>query len=170
MVVLTEFVRLWTIETYKQGEEERQLEQFCEAVEQGDIAGMEDFLNNFLYKTLSIKDYSGNKTQKESLYHGILLGLLKPKSKRWTCISNMETGKGYADIVLKRFRERAGVVIELKYAKSDNLEYYCQEAMQQINSRDYIEYFRDRGCNYIVKYAIAFFKKTCKVLKEKENL
>ena len=131
---------------------------------------MEIFLNNFLRTTLNIQDYSRQQVQREALYHGILVGLLQPQGERWYCISNMETGTGYADITLSTQENEIGFILELKYARSDNLEFYCQEAMKQINSKHYIDYFRKNRYSQVLKYAIAFFEKSCKVVVEKENL
>ena len=169
-IVFTNFFKEWVIDSYKNGDKKEELEKFCNAIEQGNAEGMENFLNNFLRTTISIKDYSGKKTQKESLYHGILVGLLQPQDERWYCTSNMETGNGYADITLSTQENEIGFILELKYARSDNLEFYCQEAMQQINSKHYIDYFRKNRYSQVLKYAIAFFEKSCKVVIEKENL
>ena len=82
----------------------------------------------------------------------------------------METGKGYADIILSTQDNQIGFILELKYARSENLDLSCQEAIHQINSKDYIDYFRKNRYREVVKYAIAFFEKRCKVVVEKENL
>ena len=169
-IVFTNFFKKWVIDSYKTGGQKTKLKKFCDAIEKGNIEGMENFLNNFLRTTISIKDYSGKKTQKESLYHGILLGLLKPQYERWDCYSNVETGDGYADIMLGLLDGKTGIIIELKYARSENLDFYCNEALEQINNKNYIEQLLDDGYHQVIKYAIAFFKKNCKVVKKEEKL
>jgi len=169
-IVFRQFFEKWVIESYQQGTKKEQLKKFCDAIVQGNIEEMESFLNNFLETTTSIQDYSRPQEQRESWYHGILIGLLQPEDARWYCNSNIETGDGYADILLCMRDGNAGIIIELKYARSENLEHYCQEAIQQINEKNYIIYFRNRKYKEVVKYAIAFFRKTCKVLREKETL
>jgi transcriptional regulator with XRE-family HTH domain len=169
-IVFANFFEKWVIDSYQQGERKEELEKFCNAIEQRNVEGMESFLNSFLQNTLNIKDYSRQQAQREALYHGILLGLLEPQDERWYCNSNMETGKGYADIILSTQDNQIGFILELKYARSENLDLSCQEAIHQINSKDYIDYFRKNRYREVVKYAIAFFEKRCKVVVEKENL
>ena len=104
------------------------------------------------------------------MYHGILIGLLKPQRNRWRFYSNIETGEGYADIMLEMKNGKMGVIMELKYARSENLELSCKEAMEQINNQKYIRHLREERYEHIIKYAIAFYKKMCKVVKEEEKL
>ena len=169
-IVFANFFKTWAIDSYQQGKRKEELDKFCTAIEKGNAEEIENFLNNFLRTTISIKDYSGKKDQKESLYHGILLGLLKPQYERWDCYSNIETGDGYADIMLGLLDGQTGIIIELKYARNENLDFYCNEALEQIKNKNYTEQLRDDEYTQVIKYAIAFFKKRCKVVKKEEKL
>ena len=60
-------------------------------------------------------------------------------------ISNRETGDGYADILIKAPERRIGVVLEIKYAESENLEKYCYEALDQIKDKNYEQSLIDGG-------------------------
>ncbi len=139
------------------------MEAFCTAMQEGDAAEVERRFQAYLRKTVSIHDYSVRNSLKENFYHGILLGFLSFK-EGWTVASNRETGEGYSDIVIEIEEERTGIVIEVKYPKSENLEGACQEALEQIERNRYDEYLRNQGMQTILKYGIACWKKRCKVV------
>ena len=139
------------------------MEAFCTAVQEGDAAEVERRFQAYLRKTVSIHDYSVRNSLKENFYHGILLGFLSFK-EGWTVASNRETGEGYSDIVIEIEEERTGIIIEVKYPKSENLEGACQEALEQIERNRYDEYLRNQGMQTILKYGIACWKKRCKVV------
>ncbi len=139
------------------------MEAFCMAVQEGNAVEVERCFQAFLRKTISVHDYSIRDSLKENFYHGILLGFLSFK-EGWTVASNRETGKGYSDIVIEIEEERTGIVIEVKYPKSENLEAACQEALEQIERNRYDEYLRNQGMQTILKYGIACWKKRCKVV------
>ena len=139
------------------------MEAFCTAMQEGDAAEVERRFQAYLRKTVSIHDYSVRNSLKENFYHGILLGFLSFK-EGWTVASNRETGEGYSDIVIEIEEERTGIIIEVKYPKSENLEAACQEALEQIERNRYDEYLRNQGMQTILKYGIACWKKRCKVV------
>ena len=64
--------------------------------------------------------------------------------------------------------ESTGIIIEVKYPQSGDLEAACQEAQGQIGQMRYDEFLRDQGIQTIFKYGIACWKKRCKVVLEKE--
>ena len=139
------------------------MEAFCMAVQEGNAVEVERCFQAFLRKTISVHDYSIRDSLKENFYHGILLGFLSFK-EGWTVASNRETGEGYSDIVIEIEEERTGIIIEIKYPKSENLEAACQEALEQIERNRYDEYLRNQGMQTILKYGIACWKKRCKVV------
>lgn len=121
----------------------------------------------FLNKTISILDTKARNEEKENFYHGILLGILK-KYPGWVVKSNRELGNGFADILLKSKNPDAGIIIELKYARSlHELDKACERAMEQMKARRYDEELREEGREDIFAYGIAFHKKRCKVVVEK---
>ena len=83
----------------------------------------------------------------------------------WLVRSNAETGEGYSDISIQT-PERAGIVIELKYADDGNLEAACSEALKQIEEKKYAEGLKRQGTKKIIKYGIAFFEKECMVVMD----
>lgn len=140
------------------------LEKFCEAFPAGDSTTIENLLNEYLWKSISIRDTAVKKNMKENFYHGLLLGLLQYESN-WEIESNAESGEGYSDISIKT-QHRVGIVVEIKYAEDGNLQKYCALAIKQIEEKLYDEAFYSDGMKKIVKYGIAFYKKNCKVISK----
>jgi len=141
------------------------LKQFCQAFLQGNEREIEQMLRTYLWNAISIRDTAIRKDRKESFYHGMLLGLLQYESE-WDTVSNAESGEGYCDISIKT-PEQIGVVIEIKYAEDGNLEKSCASALAQIQEKNYDAALIREGMETVIKYGISFYKKTCKVVKDK---
>ena len=156
----------WFLDNARQDGEA--LEVFCEAVKDGDAENVEKRLNEYLIRTISIRDTAVEDSKKENFYHGILLGLLGYKDS-WEVWSNREAGEGYADILAEIQKEQIGIVIELKYAHSGNLERACDDALKQIRDRQYEELMREDGMKKVLKYGIACYKKKCMVRVEESG-
>ena len=84
----------------------------------------------------------------------------------WDVKSNAESGEGYSDISIEIEDKEIGIIIELKYAENASFDNKCQEALQQINEKNYEEALIDNGMKTIYKYGIACYKKRCKVVSE----
>jgi hypothetical protein len=138
---------------------------FCAAFPVGDIKEIEERLNAYLWKSISIRDTAVPAIYRENFYHGILLGILQYKDD-WIVMSNAESGTGYSDILIET-PESIGIVLELKYADNGDLKAHCEEALEQIEARDYDAALLDDGMETILKYGIAFYKKKCKVMMKK---
>ena len=138
------------------------LTQFCDALEQGNTSEVENCLNLYLRKTISIRDTFVRKQLKENFYHGILVGILGLKDY-WGITSNRETGDGYSDIVVETENSQKGIILEVKYAHDGNLDTASQKAVEQIEKTNYAQELQDEGIDTILKYGIAFYKKRCKV-------
>lgn len=144
------------------------LKSFCDALEQGDDETVEEILQQYLKKTISIRDTFVQKQMKENFYHGILLGILGIK-ERWAVSSNRESGDGYSDIVVETENSEKGMILELKYAQDGNLEQACRKALAQTTEVHYAEILEDQGINEILCYGIAFYKKRCMVMCKKKK-
>ena len=141
------------------------LERFCGAFLVNNTIAIEDGFNNYLKKTISIRDTNTKKEMKENFYHGILLGILG-NMDGWNVKSNAESGDGYSDISVEVEEEEIGIIIELKYAPKAAFDDGCREAMKQINDRNYEELLVDDGMKKIYKYGIACYKKRCRVVSD----
>lgn len=139
-----------------------QIKKFCTAFPENNAELIEEMLNYYLWKSISIRDTAVQKDKKENFYHGLLLGLLQYEES-WLVKSNAESGEGYSDILIET-QERIGVVIEVKYPEDGNLETGCLAALEQIEQKGYAARLEEDGMKQIVKYGIAFYKKNCRVM------
>ena len=139
------------------------LDKLCNAFVNRDVKKIEQIFGDYLWNTISIHDTAVAREKKENFYHGILLGLLGYKSS-WLIKSNAESGTGYSDILVEVPTNRTGIVIELKYAENGDLDVACEEALKQIQEKDYVAKLKQDGMRNFIKYGIACFKKDCKVV------
>lgn len=140
------------------------LTDFWNSIEKGKPEEIEQYLNWTLSNSISVFDTK----EKENSYHTLLIGLLTGNSD-WIVRSNVEAGEGFADIIIEPENPDSGIIIELKYSReASGLEKACEKAVSQIKDRRYYEYLRNDGRPDITLYGIAFYKKRCKVVIEKE--
>ena len=160
--IFTIQIMSWFRESIKK--DGKSLSDFCGALEEGNAEAVEERLNVYLKKTISIRDTFVRKQMKENFYHGILLGILGLK-ENWGIRSNRESGDGYSDIMIETEDMEKGIIIEIKYAEDGNLQKACEKALGQIENSHYDEELKDEGINEVLRYGIAFYKKRCKVMK-----
>ena len=139
------------------------LDALCNAFARGDAEEAQRQFNAYLKKTISIRDTSVRKDKKENFFHGILLGLLSHRED-WDVSSNAESGDGFSDILVEIEDENIGIVIEVKYPDSDNLEKGCQKALEQIEKKDYTARLLEDGMETIHRYGVACWKKGCRIM------
>ena len=122
----------------------------------GDTDTMQLEINQFLLSSISYYD------NLESFYHGMLAGLLRGEA-RYELKSNRENGTGRSDIIIKDLlSKKIAVVIEVKIAEHSNeLDARCDKALKQIEDEQYAYDLQQEGYQRILKYGIAFYKKTC---------
>ena len=146
------------------------INRFCAAFPAGEADTIQDMLHDYLWDSISVRDTAVRTNMKEnfhpkgvpSVFHGMVLGLLRSQGT-WLVKSNAETGEGYSDISVCT-PERIGIMIELKYANDGNLETACEEALKQIENKQYAEGLKRRGMKKIIKYGMAFWGKECRVM------
>ena len=147
--------------------DEDRMSSFYQSFAQGKAKDVQDQLTSILAETISILDTKARNEEKENFYHGMMLGLLR-NHRNWIVRSNVESGEGFVDILIKPEDPDEGILIELKYSKTfDGLEKACERAMEQIKDRRYDEALREEGRWHILAYGIAFCKKRCKVVVQK---
>ena len=95
---------------------------------------MEEILQQYLKKTISIRDTFVQKQMKENFYHGILLGILGIK-ERWAVSSNRESGDGYSDILTAK---HAGIPCVFVTWGQGNLD-DCKEYKDSLIVNDILE-------------------------------
>lgn len=147
--------------------DEDRMSSFYQSFAQGKAKDVQDQLTSILAETISILDTKARNEEKKNFYHGMMLGLLR-NHRNWIVKSNVESGEGFVDILIKPEDPDEGILIELKYSKTfDGLEKACERAMEQVKNRRYDEALRDEGRCHILAYGIAFCKKRCKVVVQK---
>ena len=139
------------------------LRVLCDALQDRDVPGVERSLNDYLRRTISIRDTAVRKSLKENFYHGMLLGILGVKAD-WTIFSNQEAGNGYSDIQIIDRNKNFAIIIEVKYADEGDLEKTCLEGLKQIEEKRYADRLQDERYHPILKYGIAFYLKDCRAM------
>lgn len=134
---------------------------------QGHASEFQENLSQVLLRMTSVYDTAN----KESFYHGFLLGMTALLMPAYDVQSNRESGKGRFDVAIyPKSEEQYGAILEFKTAdKEDELSMRADEALKQIESRDYVESFASRGIDdsRIWKYGIAFSGKNVVVKSAK---
>ncbi|MDE7186593.1 MAG: ATP-binding protein [Lachnospiraceae bacterium] len=161
--IYVEKIRGWFRENVRNDSD--RLIKFYEALKNGNAQSVQTVFNDCMSDCISIRDTYSRKEMKENFYHGMLLGILQCDSG-WAVKSNQESGDGYGDILLFAPKDKVGCVIEVKYAEKGNFNRSCDEAMQQIEQNHYGDYFVQKDVQEVHLYAIACYKKACKVLHQ----
>lgn len=154
-------IREWFLDVSRN--DGKTLEELCNAFVNKDTGKIEQIFGDYLWNTISIRDTAVAKEKKENFYHGILLGLLGYKSS-WLIKSNAESGTGYSDILVEVPTNRTGMVIELKYAENGDMDAACEDALRQIEEKNYVAKLKQDGMRNFIRYGIACFKKDCRVV------
>ena len=138
--------------------QEKDLTNLYTAFVNKDTQTLEEELSQIMFETISAMD------ENESYYHGLVTGLLSPM-KGYRTKSNRESGKGRSDLFVKPVsRRKEAFVVEFKVAKKlRDLEKKADEAIRQIEDRQYAAELLDDGYETVGKYGIAFCGKDCLV-------
>lgn len=111
---------------------------------------------------------SYDAANKESFYHGFLLGMTALLVPDYIIESNRESGNGRFDLaIFPKDKQKAGVILEFKVAANEKeLTKRAQQALQQITKRQYVTTFKQRDIKTVWQYGIAFCgKQVCVVRK-----
>lgn len=137
---------------------QKDLSSLYKAFQEKNVSVLEEEMNELLLQTISFYDAY------ENFYHGFLTGILA-KMQGYRVLSNREGGKGRSDLFVKPItRRKAAFVVELKVAKAmKELKQKAEEALCQIEDRNYAKELQEDGYMEIVKYGIAFFGKDCMI-------
>lgn len=138
---------------------------FIQALLQGDLDAMNEYMNRVAENTFSYFDTGKRPSQKqepERFYHGFVLGLMVDMTDQYAIWSNRESGFGRYDVVLEPKKEGLdAVILEFKVfnpRRETTLEDTVQEALEQIKKKKYDSVLKERGIpdERIRKYGFAF--------------
>ena len=107
----------------------------------------------------------------EGFYHGMVLGMVASLSGKYYIRSNRESGIGRYDLQFEpKTKQLPGIIMEFKsvpQSDADKLDALAQEALDQIDSKEYVRELKERGVARIIKYGIAFCGKQAAVRMQK---
>ena len=128
-----------------------------ESVIHADAEKLEDLLCTWLTNTISCFD------EQENYYHGFVTGLVSGFSG-YMVVSNRESGNGRFDLVVKqRSRWHHAAILEFKVVEKYNqMTKACEDALKQIEEKDYEASLRDEQYENIAKLGICFCQKRCR--------
>ena len=129
-----------------------------ESVIHADAEKLEDLLCTWLTNTISCFD------EQENYYHGFVTGLVSGFNG-YMVVSNRESGNGRFDLVVKqRSRWHHAAILEFKVVEKYNqMTKACEDALRQIEEKDYEAGLRDEQYENIAKLGICFCQKRCRV-------
>ena len=129
-----------------------------ESVIHADAEKLEDLLCTWLTNTISCFD------EQENYYHGFVTGLVSGFNGDMV-VSNRESGNGRFDLVVKqRSRWHHAAILEFKVVEKYNqMTKACEDALKQIEEKDYEASLRDEQYENIAKLGICFCQKRCRV-------
>lgn len=124
-------------------------------------------IRELLKNAISFRDL-----KEENSYHLFVIGLVSIMSENYFVKSNVESGDGIPDLVLKpKDKNKKAFIFEFKYSRakdSKNLKRTAKSALKQINDRNYSEGLKYEGYKEIVKIGMGFRKKDVEVVVEEE--
>ncbi len=137
---------------------QKDFRRLCHAIVEKDIPVFEEEISRNLMETISFYDYQ------ENYYHGFMTGLLKT-FKDYIIESNREKGLGRPDLIMRNAPYQGlGIIFDLKISDSiDKMQETAELALAQIEKQNYEDGLCKEGYRTIIKYGIAFFKKSCKI-------
>ena len=140
------------------------LNAFCQTFADGNAEEAQKQFTAFLRKTISIRDTYVKAAKKENFYHGFVAGLVSGFNG-YVVVSNRESGNGRFDLVVKqRSKWHYAAILEFKIVdKFNQMLKACDEALQQIEDKDYEASLRDEQYENIAKLGICFCQKRCRV-------
>ena len=150
-----------------------------DALRKGDISNFKKYLKEILLENAGIFDVSG--TYKEQFYHGLMLGLILILKNEYEITSNNFAGKGRYDLLLKPkniLEGKEGIIIELKIVNGtenlsndkihEKLEKECEDALKQIDEKEYSSVLKNAGVEKLLKIGIAFMGKEFEIKFKRE--
>lgn len=150
------------VKRYQKGFGKSALVALMRALLRGDADRVQYGFESYLEKLASFYDTAkGN----EAFYHGFVLGMTAILIPAYDVRSNRESGRGRYDLAaMPQEQGQPGFLLEFKTAeRAEELGARAQEALAQIEEKDYLAEFRTRGVESVHRYGIAFCGKKVQV-------
>ena len=140
----------------KESSPDHNLSILLESLVTGQISIFSEILQALIINTMSFYDIPADEP--ERVYHAFVLGLLVTLEGRYEVKSNRESGFGRYDVCLIPKDPLAlGIIMEFKKIKeTESLEKGADEALEQIEKKQYEQEVRNRGISNILKLGLAF--------------
>ena len=134
----------------------------------GDMYRFEERLKYIFMTSPSHFDFK----QEEANYHLFILGMLIQLKREYKVKSNLETGYGRTDVlVLPYDKNKLGFVFEFKVSKNiEELETKAEEALKQIDEKNYEMIMQDEKIEHYFKIGISFYKKDLAIKYEETKI
>lgn len=134
----------------------RDRSKLFEVLWNADTGRLSDLISELLFETISYHDYA------ESFYHAFLAGLFA--NAGYIVESNYESGLGRPDLVIKDKKKRQAAIMEMKIADSaESMQKAEERALNQIEEMCYADSIYSQGYQKVIKYGVAFYRKSCLV-------
>ncbi len=148
------------LDWFKEKIKVKDLSVMYNAIIDGDSEIFQRELRKLLRESISFNDAY------ENFYHGFVVGVLMNMSD-YIVKSNREGGSGRSDVFIKSPSVfEPAVIIEFKVAENvKELDEKCDEALKQIEDKEYNLELETEGYENITKYGIAFYRKDCLIKK-----
>ena len=130
----------------------------------GDLEDFSYELESIMESNISCFDFTSKS--KESHYHVFILGMLLGLRRKYYIHSNREGGRGRYDLVVEPMdKSKNGLVIEFKVARSkEELLSSSEEALKQIEEKNYTRELKMRGIKRVVLVGISFYQREFEVV------
>lgn len=130
----------------------------------GDLEDFSYELESIMESNVSCFDFTSKS--KESHYHVFILGMLLGLRRKYYIYSNREGGRGRYDLVVEPMdKSKNGLVIEFKVARSkEELLSSSEEALKQIEEKNYTRELKMRGIKRVVLVGISFYQREFEVV------
>ena len=142
------------------------LPALLESLITGNVDIFYELLQTIIIRSMSFYDITEDEPEK--VYHAFVLGLLVALEKTHEVKSNRESGFGRYDVCLiPKDRHSLGIIIEFKKVKAEkDLDDGALDALNQIETKNYIADMQSLEMKKILLLGIAFYKKHI-VIKDK---
>lgn len=138
---------------------------FIKALLENNVGYMNHYMNKIastVFSSFDTGNHPSEHTEPERFYHGFVLGLIVDAKLDYIITSNRESGLGRYDVIMEP-RDGKGIAYVLEFkvkdpTKETTLEETIQNALKQIEDKNYDDMLIDRGFvkEQIKHYGFAF--------------